>query len=446
MRTKELLAYLQGILFTYQWEILHCDSRRMVAVKARRIGLSFIMALKVLLHGLKYPHEIAFVGSKLDNSKIYLRYIRENWIPVLNAFGAGIQIEKDNETTVKIKGGPTFLACSTNVDALRGGTYSVYWDESAYLPVREQKRILDALLPMSESEYTPYTRLWIVSTPAGTAGTFYEIVSDQETYSDFERFEITIWDAIKQGFEFDKKRLQRMNPSRRAREYECSFLALEDAFWQRILLEDLDVGPQGESKNTKHLVLGIDLGKKNDLTSVVVRDRNHFAATYLIEGLDYVDQVPVLSSLIKRYDPRKVFVDATRTETVSEMLRAEHGSRVRGIHGTQQWKVRTIEDLDRCLSKDEISFDFGTSFVWNPSTKMWVPESRKPLLMDLLLLRQVQTRAGSLTYQLARDESGHGDSAAAAILAHAAAMASTSSPKVTPGAASRARTQNRIML
>ncbi len=430
MKTEKLQQYLDGVKFDFQKGITKDTSRRKHINKPRRTGVSWNVTGDALLHSVKTGSDWGIVANKLSTAQTQLDYIRRAWIPLLNGHGANIKVDLDNrsELVVKIPSHPgefiKFLASSTNVDGIRGETLSILWDEAAYLPTREQERVKQALFPMSESQLTPWTVLWIVSTPAGPSGVFYEIAEDLKKDEDEQQYffsghKFSIWDAIRQGFPFDEEKLRRMNPNVRAREYENSFLSMENAFYDRSVLEGLETVNNDELLSTDRVTFGIDLGKKNDLTSVVVRHGTHYSHTYLIDGLDYVDQVPLIDDLVDQFEPKKIFVDATRTEMVSEILIRKYSrSRVKPVHATQKWKVDTIESLDEQISRGRISFDYNTSYEYDTETDTWTPKGHRPLLMDTLLLEQAQTRNGSLTYRLARDDSGHGDSYAAAVLAH----------------------------
>lgn len=406
--------------FPYQLRVLRDPAKKGVVLKARRIGITTILALKIVLHCLRHDnHAFYIVGTTESLAAEILRVIKTFWLPVFEACGQPIALSVDNKTQIEFASNASrIVAVSTTMANKRGLTGSFLWDEAAFLADRELGQLESTVMPIVDSPLNPECIFWVVSTPWAKEGLYWDIWSNEGGfYDEFSRHQIDVYQAIDDGYPFDEEKLRKMPQSRRQREYECKPMEVGIGFFAKALLLEL----QTRTEEPGTVFAGIDLGKKRDPSSMVLKAPDgHTFATYLVRGQQYRKQVDIFSDVLDQYQVAGVGIDETRNETFTELMVERWGSKVHGRHFTRAWKKAIVEAIDDRVAQGAISYDFGETYEYDGDS--FTRSYTRQLLEDFLSVQQRKTRNGNITYKIPREQdddghTGHGDSFAAEMLA-----------------------------
>ena len=261
---------LQFPIDAQQTEILACPperSRRTIVCCSRQWGKSTTGAIKVLHHALQNPGSLTLIASKT------LRQAGELLEKVTNfAQTVGIPIRRAPRYTdsLLLPNQSRIIALPGKPDSLRGfsAVSLLIVDEAAY--VRDE--LYHALRPMLA---TTNGSIWLLSTPNGRSGFFYDEWSSTDTT--WTKFSVKAGECprISPAFLAEERKLH--GPALFHREYECDFGYTGKSFFN---LDDLDsaAGPErfhaaeefAMGRSTTRFYVGFDLGQKDSYSAVVV--------------------------------------------------------------------------------------------------------------------------------------------------------------------------------
>lgn len=179
----------------WQDDFIMNKSRFICLLKSRQTGFSFIVSIKGLVKALdpartKYTKQ--FVSYNEDDAQEKIRYAREFYESIPNKYKK--KLVHSTATMLEfedIGGKTTSRLISLPCRPPRGKNGDVCLDEFAiYLP-RLSKEIYTA------ASFCTLRRgcIEVGSTPLGTIGKFYEICTDREKYSSFDRYFVPWWYA-----------------------------------------------------------------------------------------------------------------------------------------------------------------------------------------------------------------------------------------------------------
>ena len=261
---------LQFPIDAQQTEILACPperSRRTIVCCSRQWGKSTTGAIKVLHHALQNPGSLTLIASKT------LRQAGELLEKVANfAQTIAIPIRRAPRYTdsLLLPNQSRIIALPGKPDSLRGfsAVSLLIVDEAAY--VRDE--LYHALRPMLA---TTNGSIWLLSTPNGRSGFFYDEWSSTDTT--WTKFSVKAGECprISPAFLAEERKLH--GPALFHREYECDFGYTGKSFFN---LDDLDsaAGPErfhaaeefAMGRPTTRFYVGFDLGQKDSYSAVVV--------------------------------------------------------------------------------------------------------------------------------------------------------------------------------
>ena len=403
MREKILLPYQRGWLLD--------RSRFKIALKARQIGFSFIIALEGLLEAIEKKQNIIYLSASERQSNELLEKV------IMHAralgHGAGEAIVSQNRSECKLENGSKILSLPANPDTVRGFTGSVFLDEFAFH--RDGPRIFQAIMPTVTRDEN---RLRIVSTPAGDQGMFYRLwTADNE----FSKHQVDIYQAISEGLKIDLDTLRRVtpDPDTFAQEFACKFLSDRESYFSLPLIYSC-VEEEGETADWGGKVyMGVDVGRKRDRTVLItlhkVGDVLYARPIEVLEKATFQAQEDYISGCIERLAPHRLCIDATGMG----MQLAENLSRrfpcVEGVTFTNLLKETVSVTCRRFMEKRQIR----------------IPDDRD-LISDIHRIKKIITAAGNIRYDTDRNASGHADRYwALALAVHA--VSKKSSPAVEMG-------------
>lgn len=433
-RLKLVLNQIIKGLFPWQRRWLKDRSKWRVALKARQLGYTTINELDALLQAAEHPGlDVYLVSTTVGNAAKMLRRIKERWLKALQVSGHPVfRVLKDSNTELELANGSKIYAISNEPDRMRGNPGSYYLDELGFWPKRQLQLIQDALWPTIENPLNPHLRLVGVSTPWFGDGLYYDMCK-ADMYKYFSRHEITIYDAIRQGLKFDAAAVkQRITSDRWAREYLCEFLSGGSTYFSRDALLNLEPEKKIKIKSDRsHTYLGVDLGKINDFTAVVVYQvtpwRQHVACVYLMRSVDYGEQAKIIAELADRHKACAVAVDITKHASFVDQAPEDLKCIAIPQNFTNEWKAEWVPRIKKGVEAQEFSVDWEEAYEWDARAAGFVKASSQILLDDFTRVVQSTTPSGKAKYEVPRvrvrgaDQDGHGDSFSGLLLAYWAA-------------------------
>ena len=388
------------ILLPYQRKWLHDKSRFKIALKARQIGFSFIIALEGLLEAVEKKQNIIYLSTSERQSQELLDKVLVH----ARALGHGVGkiMATHNRSECKLVNGSKILSLPANPDTVRGFTGSVYLDEFAFH--RDGAKIFRAIMPtITRGE----NRLRIVSTPAGDQGMFFRLWSKD---GEFRKHRVDIHQAISEGLEIDLDGIRRLtpDPDTFAQEYECKFLSDRESYFSLPLIYTC-VREDGEyPKPEGEVYMGVDVGRKRDRTVLVtlhkVGDVLHSAPLEVLDKATFSAQEDYIAGCIERLCPTRLCIDSTGLGMQLAENLSSRFSCVEGVGFTNQIKETMSVTCRRIFEKRSIR----------------IPKDRK-LINDIHSIKKIVTIAGNIRYDAQRNASGHADRYwALALAVHAA--------------------------
>lgn len=404
-------SILQSYLLDYQKDWIVDTSKRKIWVKARQIGATDVgQALDALLEATEFPHNQFLCSYRLDGAKEMLRDVKK-WIDVFSAIGVEIP-HHYTATEISFGNGSRIKALPATPEALRGPRGTVRIDEAAF--VRNLDQLWTSINPIISSNKR--YRMVLTSTPFGKQGPFYEFSNS----NNWSCHTTTIYRAVQDGLIRDIDDL-RDTSYNFAQEFECSFDSGGFYFFHDQLI-NLDIDTTLNAIHEPYLTMGVDLGKINDYTSFVLIDHSGLSpvvvATYSMRSISYVEQKDILIDFIKKHNIQSVIVDSTSHESFKDELQAALGSDlVKGRHFTNKWKNEAFPKLKKAVEKKSVQINYDECYELDSSNN-FVKKFDKPLLHQLLQIKQTTTATGLPAFEIPRTKKGHGDGASALVIAY----------------------------
>jgi phage FluMu gp28-like protein len=283
-----------------------------------------------------------------------------------------------------------------NPDTARGYTGNVLADEFA--SHKKAKEIYAAVYPSITRGYS----MEIGSTCRGESGMFYELC---EKENGFSKHCTTIYDAVAQGLDADIVKLREGCPDDDIwqSEFCCQFISDASSWitWDQIqaaesIFASIDL-PEG-FKSVGELFLGIDIGRKKDLTVVYLLEKAlgvfWTRAIVRMRAVPFAMQRKRIDWFFEHLPIRRCCFDSTGIGMqMSEELQIKWGSyRVEPVTFTLAVK----EDL---AVRTRRNYEEGT---------IRIPDDRN-LRGAIHAVRRIPTAAGNFRFDADRTELGHAD-------------------------------------
>jgi hypothetical protein len=208
-----------------QRAILDGEQRRLLLLTSRQWGKSVVAAIRAVWQAHWVPGSLIVVVGPVENQagelnlKIYQFIARLG----LRVHGGG-----RGRLAVHFPNGSRIVGLSEVPDHVRGlsAPALILVDEAAFFKGDE---ILEALMPMLATR--PDGAIWLMSTPKGQTGFFYDLW--HQPGGPWHRVRVTaaeIPDRIPAAFLLEE---EQRNPQKYRREYCCEFLAADEALFSR---------------------------------------------------------------------------------------------------------------------------------------------------------------------------------------------------------------------
>lgn len=404
-------------LLPYQAEFLLQPDRFKFGLWSRQTGKDYTCAAEAVLDCYSRPgvHWLILAASERQSLETLRK--AESWSRRVRAWLAtGLGEERTtcpaiSRHEIVFPFGSRITALPSKPSTVRGFSANLILSEFAFHDDPEE--LWKAVFPMLT--HTPAgqeKKLRIITTPNGQ-GTFFHRLWEEWT---FHKQRVTIQQAAGQGLPVDIGLLRRgMNdPEAWMQEYECQFTDTISVLLPYELIHScvareatLSSSPGLLAANRSELFMGIDVGRKHDLTVCWILERaGGKLSTREILVLDRMPFPAQLAQLAPRVRlARRICIDATGMGIgLADALEPYAASRLEKCSFTPSLK----EDLFPRLRS---AFERGALVIPNDRT----------VVDDLHSVRRTVTREGRVSYRAGDSPDGHSDRCTALALALRAA-------------------------
>jgi phage FluMu gp28-like protein len=415
------------ILLPYQGRWVVDMSPLKIWLAARQIGKSFALAMEAVVLALRGKCNNLILSSSERQSKelmqkvyMHLRYMKVRSYEVIRA-------ERDTREEVMLPNGSRIVSLPANPDTVRGFSGNVFLDEFAFH--RDSREIWRAMYPTVTRGF----KVRVSSTPNGKQNMFFDLWAGTALGDDrraggegFSRHRTDIYEAKREGLEVDIEALRRgiTDPDSWAQEFECRFLDEATAYLTFEMIaacEDdgatIEIPFKGglaggtESPLRRELYLGVDVGRKKDLTVFWLLEKvGDVLWTRMVREMNrapFSAQREFLYSLMETIGIRRACIDSSGIGAqLAEEAYERFGARVEPVTFTSQVKEDLAVTLRRCFEERSLR----------------IPSDRY-IRADLHSVRKSVTSAGNIRFDAERTEDSHADRFwALALSAHAASQ------------------------
>ena len=337
-----------------QLEVLRCEGKRVIVNCSRQWGKSTLAAGKALHRAVTRPGCLVLVASPTERqSAEFLRKVKA----LAGRCGERVRGDGDNRISLQLANGSRIVGLPGTEGTVRGfSAVSLLLIDEASRVTDEMYQALRPMLAVSDGD------LWMMSTPMGKRGFFYETWAHGESWAKFATA-ATECPRISEAFLKEERRVQGDQWFRQ--EYLCEFVDNGMEVFGRELVEMALDGGKEWGMTGGMVTIGVDLGKRQDFTAIAVVERVERRVAWMpsvFEGFHvrYLERLPLgtaYTRVVQRVREiardgrlgggRKVVVDATGVGgPVVDMLRqAELGCGLTAVtitggeraHGSGAW-------------------------------------------------------------------------------------------------------------
>lgn len=386
------------ILLPYQREAVKGikSHKYSVLLWCRQAGKSFTLAYFAIQRAIEINnHKVIVISPSERQSKEFMDKVKLHISAIKNL---KIEFFEDIEAHVleaRFPNGSKILALPSKPETVRGFSGDVIMDEASFFDRGHE--VYQAVFPTitRKKEY----KLITISTPRSKKDIFYFLWETAKQDPLWFRMKLTIYDAVKKGLNLDIETLKRGIKNERAwrTEYLCEFLDEEEVLLPYEVItaceDDIEINDLRMLKG--ELYVGIDIGRRHDLTVVAVLETLgsilYLRKIEILKGMPFNEQFKVIDH-IAGY-ARRVAID----ETGLGMQLAEELQRRWGMV-----KVQRVYFTARI--KEELAERVRIKFL---DKTIRIPKDTD-LREDLHSVRRTVTDAGNIRYEGSTEE-GHAD-------------------------------------
>ena len=401
---------MRTYLRPYQERFLTDTSNRVIVLKARQIGMSEASAILAVKEAARKPfHDVYLASVGLREAKELL-HKSALWVRMLSSQMPALAESDVQATKITLPNGSRILALPAL--KIRGRSGTIILDEFAFQP--RCNEIWKAIAPAAESQKD--MRIILISTPFGTSGKFHEIWTNLGGhYSDWSRHHIDVYQAAREGFPVDPDEMsKRYRSDEWSQEFLCQFGVDADQYFSRELINKA-VSDSGIESPDFHAV-GIDLASTRDASVMTPLSRSgehrHIESPiYLKEAgdtRDYADQYADITAHLDSTSYDRIAVDgAGEGKQVSQDLTKSYRG-ITTVWGSGMWRTQkplTVMDMKRDMERGTLTIDDDLGLV-----------------RALGRVRRIERSDKTVTFDVSRDQHGHGDEFSAALMAYHASI------------------------
>jgi phage FluMu gp28-like protein len=390
------------IFLPYQKKFFLNKKKRKIFIASRQIGKSFVAAGLLTYKALAKQNGTSLCVSvnQLSASEI---------IKKCKIFAEAIKVLSNGKITysasfdkIVFSNGSRVISLSSNPDSLRGFSAAcVVVDEAAFAPNLDD--IIQSIAPTLTRDKD--AELILLTTPAGKNGTFYEMYKTAIKSDEWYVQTTTIYAAKKDGLIVDIENLRSLclNDAVFRQEYCCEFANSNIS-----LIDTSKIQTYEQLPNITDYFIGVDIGRTNDKTAIVVVGRDSSNLLYLVditslENTEFAKQLEIIKNKFNQYSPRLLLGDANGIGmSTMEELNLRFNKKCKPFNFSQTSKNDCYEYFVKVVLNSEFF-------------------CKKQYLSDLIIDCQNVTKVisdnGKVSYQAKHTDAGHSDILSALVLA-----------------------------
>ncbi len=407
------------LLLPYQLRWVQDPARFKIWLKSRQIGGSLAAAFEVVADAIETGGDWVILSAGERQALEFMEKVNRAASIFCDAvtYTSGREYRPDiQKSQLRFPNNARILALPANPATARGYSANLVLDEFAFHENPEE--IWRAVYPIISNPLRGSLKLRVISTPAGRNNKYFDLWEHAPAFS---RHKTTVYDAVAQGLalNIDELRANLADPDGWAQEFECQFMEHSSQVFPADLVKacestDASLDATTDQFSTGRrlrpvLFLGIDVGRKRDLTVAWTLERIH-EGTLVTREVLVLDRVPFPQQeaiLLPRVMAAAfTAIDATGIGgLVSEHLAAAlDESRFEGVTFTGDRKRELFERLKKALQARTVALPVAAV-----------------IRDDLGSMQRIVSPGGTIRYTAARTADGHADrSTALALAVHAA--------------------------
>ena len=362
------LASQLGASFEYQQRVISCLDRYRVIKKCRQAGMTTALAIEALIDALTRDNFVICIVSPTNRqSARMMRYIKQAFAKLEAMLDQKIPTEKWTQNEVFFHHGSEILSLPNNPDGIQGvACDDGKIDEAGLFSTSEGEAIIDAIVGSLAAKHG---RLTVSGRPRGKRGLLWQYFDPHNTKSEsFTKFNITWQDRAKEDTAYGEevlKHKQILTKLQFDEIYNAEFVDEGVLLFSHELLEkSIDLFekkryvlmyPDGHSQEDTPKYVGIDFGRRRDLTEihVIQREEDGIFRTCLMKSLsnmNFENQKIWIDGMIARIKPRQIRIDERGMGLpLLDYFVAKHGSIVQPLKLSLPQKEKIIVQLQNAF-------------------------------------------------------------------------------------------------
>jgi len=389
-----------AILLPYQKALASRTGRFHLDVKSRQVGYSFAAGYTAVKKCLTQNRNILIVSASQRQSNNVMNYCK-SFIKYFLRLPAlqGVDTTIDSKTEVRFNLNDKAIFClPASPNTIRGFPGDVILDEFPFY--KNDEDIYRAVFPSITRGFD----IWILGSPLGQNNLFYKIYSEHDTYRDYNRGSINIYEAQAQGMKVDIDTLKRnMDEESFRQEYMCEFIDEKTAYFTYELLKKC-IAEYNPSELKGKTFIGIDIGRSHDLTAITVLTEIGSVLfkkrIEVMRNTDFQTQYDTICQIIYEESPSSVLIDkGVIGMQLAEMLEKQFGF-CKGV----QFNPLFINDI----------VTNGKKLMEQGNFKI---DDDRDLVTQFHSIQRVVTPQNNVKFSSERNSKGHSDKAWSALLA-----------------------------
>ena len=402
----------------YQMRWLNDNSKIKIWEKSRRIGATYVQSYEDVRDCIKKTVPAVWFSSADESAaREYIDYC-EKWVKLFHVAAKSLgEVVIDNEKDIKafvieFSNGTKIHALSSNPKAFRSKGGKVILDEFAFH--KNAAELWKAARPCITWGFP----LRILSTHNGQNCLYYKFIDQiTKTKLNWSHHKVPIQQAVEEGL-VDKIYKRKTTQQEREnwieeqrqdcfdeytwlQEYCCVAIDEACAFLPYDLIaicEKQDI-LKSLDEITNDLYVGIDIGRKKDLTVIWCLERfentKYTRKVEILEKTPFHIQYEIISNILKHPKLRRCCIDSTGLG----MQIAETAQRQFG-----EYRIEPVMFTNK--SKEEMAYNLRTNFE---DKSIFIP-SEHEIREDLHSIRRITTKAGNIRFDAESSEvNGHAD-------------------------------------
>lgn len=428
----------RNLLLPYQRDWTDDDARWKIGLWSRQAGKDFSSGAEGVGHCFQVPKTTWLIAAPSERQSLESFEKWKEWAEAYQLAIADITEERDapeallKSSTMILPNGSRVIAVPGRPDTVRGYSANVLLTEFGFF--EEPDATWRAILPSVTNPLRGgLKRVRLISTPNGVGNKLHDLWVKNYGIegSKWSCHLVDIHRAVAEGLPLDieEQREALDDPEGWAQEYECQFLDVSAVLLPYDLIalnesaEATATAPadfwHGSGRNQAPVFLGLDFGRKRDLTVCWAAEKVASDLAMTREVLELAktstpDQVEILRPRIQR--AQRVCLDYTGPGVgLGDLLVKEFGEYAPDRH--------LFGKIELCTFTNNLKVDIFPKLRMSFESHGWRIPVNRTIREDLHSISRVTTPSGNITYRAPHTKDGHADRCTALALCHRACSA-----------------------